>query len=574
MTHLSRIWGPATLAVAMFFVTQFAVAAKKPMDPRVVGPVAKAIGLIKSKFKDQRAGYRTLAAYAMVKAGEPVSSPEIVEAVNAIKAKCSSNGYKAEDAHYDIYEAGSDAMLLADVLPENHQIELESITRYIIGRQLPGGAWTYDHEAVPDTSITQYAILGLWAAQRSGISVPLEIWDKAARALVSTQMQDGGFTYHFGTTIGLDGGRSYPNMTIAGTGCLLVARLHLYSDKPEYGSKGENTESTRSKPKFGVLEAANPEARPATPIEARKSINAIPLTALDGSINRGVGWIASHWTGRSTNAWSNYYYYGMERTGALLNRDSIGSHKWYDECLSVLVPAQKVNGGWDDRMNEETSAAMAVLFMTRSTGAILARPPVGGGLLSGGRGLPDDLGGANVAGGTVAEKKKPEGPLDELLTQLASQDISVLEGAQQAIVEKVQIGDRNELLKEMDRVRKLANHPSVEIRRTAVWALGRSRDLGDAGLLIRALQDPEVDVVVEANNALSYLSRKLNGVGVASSPYDDLADNASEAQQAAALARWRKDAMAGWSRWYLRVRPYKDRNDAFELQLRAAVNAK
>ena len=551
-------------------------AAKKPTDPRITGPVAKAVALIKSKFKTQNAGYRTLAAYAMVKAGEPLTSQEIVETIGKIKAKCRPDGYRAEDDHYDIYEAGSDLMLLADVFPEQNQSEIGQIAQYLIGRQMANGSWMYNHEEGSDTSITQYAMLGLWAAKRAGIEVPIATWDRAARFLVMTQLSDGGFCYQPGTNKGLDNGSSNPNMTAAATGCLIIARLHIYPDKPEFGAKASaDGNPSGPKKKFGVLESAAPaEAIAADPSEARRSINAIPMGNLDGSINRGLGWIAGRWTGRSSNAFTNYYYYGMERVGALSNRETMGSHKWYDECLQILIAGQKASGGWDDRLNEEVSAALAVLFMTRSTGAILARPPVGGGLLSGGRGLPDDLGGANVAGGKVAEKKKPEGPLDELLTQLASQDISILEGAQQAIVEKVQIGDRNELLKEMDRVRKLANHPSVEIRRTAVWALGRSRDLRDAGLLIRALQDPEVDVVVEANNALSYLSRKLNGVGVASSPYDDLADNASEAQQAAALARWRKDAMAGWSRWYLRVRPYKDRNDAFELQLRAAVNAK
>jgi hypothetical protein len=551
-------------------------AAKKPTDSRIKGPVAKAIALIKSKFEIQNAGYRTLAAYAMVKAGEPLTSPEIVETIGKIKAKCRTDGYRAEDDHYDIYEAGSDLMLLADVFPEQNQSEIGQIAQYVIGRQMANGSWMYNHEEGSDTSITQYAMLGLWAAKRSGIEVPIATWDRAARFLVKTQLSDGGFCYQPETNKGLDNGRSNPNMTAAATGCLIIARLHIYPDRPEFGSKGTaDGRPSGPKKKYGVLESAAPaDALPANPSEARKSVNAIPMGNLDGSINRGLGWIAGHWTGRSSNSFTNYYYYGMERVGALSNRDTMGSHVWYDECLKILIAGQKDTGGWDDRLGEEVSAALAVLFMTRSTGAILASPPVGGGLLSGGRGLPDDLGGANVAGGKVAEKKKPESPLDELLTQLASQDLSILEGAQQAIVEKVQIGDRNELLKEMGRVRKLANHPNVEIRRTAVWALGRSRDLRDAGLLIKALKDPEVDVVVEANNALSYLSRKLNGVGVAMSPYEDLADDANEAQQAAALARWRKDARAGWSRWFLRVRPYKDRNDAFELQLRAAVNAK
>ena len=206
--------------------------------------------------------------------------------------------------------------------------------------------------------------------------------------------------------------------------------------------------------------------------------------------------------------------------------------------------------------------------MLRATESLIDAKPIGGGILGSGRGNLDKF-----ITGVGNDERKPHAtsadPLKQLLADLVNQDVSVLENAQQAIVEKVQISDRNELLKELDRVRELASHPNDEVRRTAIWALGRSRNLRDAELLIRALKDDNADIVVEANNALSYLSRKLNGVGVSGNPFADLAEDASSEQKDAVLARWKKDAIAGWSEWFLRVRPYEDRNDAFELQLRS-----
>ena len=128
--------------------------------------------------------------------------------------------------------------------------------------------------------------------------------------------------------------------------------------------------------------------------------------------------------------------------------------------------------------------------------------------------MPSDLANADVTGGAVKQKRKIEGPLDELLTELSALNPDSIADAQAAIVEKVQVGSREDLLGELDRIRELIHHPNAELRRTAVWALGRSGDLKDANLLIEALKDNNVDVLAETYNSLSYLSRKIDGVGM------------------------------------------------------------
>ena len=181
--------------------------------------------------------------------------------------------------------------------------------------------------------------------------------------------------------------------------------------------------------------------------------------------------------------------------------------------------------------------------------------------------MPSDLAGADVTGGGIKEKRKIEGPLDELLTELSVLNPDSLADAQAAIVEKVQLGSREELLGELDRIRTLITHPNPELRRTAVWALGRSGDLKDANLLISALNDFNVDVLVETYNSLSYLSRKIDGVGMPQNPFESLGEEPTQAEKDAALAAWKKEAISKWSDWYLRIRPYADRNDIFELGL-------
>jgi tRNA splicing ligase len=83
------------------------------------------------------------------------------------------------------------------------------------------------------------------------------------------------------------------------------------------------------------------------------------------------------------------------------------------------------------------------------------------------------------------------------------------------------------------------------VRRTAFWALGRTSDLRIAPLLIEGLNDANLDCMVEARNALNYLSKKVIPI--------ELPDQPTDAQ--------RKTAVAAWRKWYLSVRPYDERDD-------------
>lgn len=559
----------ATLLVVLAEGNSVQAAGKPNIPPEARDTFNKAVAFLKKQ--DLHGGQLSLAGLALVKAGEP-DAALVSKARAAVLKMFTANPdgtmtYKPHSEREGVYEAGVDIMFLLAISQEQYQPQVAAATQYLISRQMPEGAWTYPGEAVGDTSMTQYAMLGFWSAQLAGVEVPRSVWSNAARWHIRTQQKDGGFAYHPGTDHGVERGASTHNLTNAAVGSLFIARKFLY---PEDTGGKKDKKPTK---KFGILEDADRTVgQPSRPASGNGGA-IVPLSAIDGSIRRGLGWANSRFVLETPNRNKNYYYYTVERVAAFAELKQMGGKDWYSACLAMLKQRQRPDGSWATPV-PANGASFAILFMIRATEKLIDTPPVGGGLLAGGRGLPDDLNNASVAGGAVKEKRKMEGPLDELLTSLASQDISVLEDAQQAIVEKVQIGDPKELLKEMDRVRKLASHPNVEVRRTAVWALGRSRSLKDAGLLIRALQDENADVVVEANNALSYLSRKLSGVGVPENPYEDLPEDASDAQKDAALKRWRKEALAGWAEWYLRVRPYEDRNDAFELQLLNAVKRK
>lgn len=534
-------------------------------DRRFDAALNKAISFLKQKMLDPKlnlhGGYRSLPAYALVMANEPTTLPQISEAIKEVRGRITDGVYKPSNRDHHIYEAGVDAMLMESAGGDANYNELKAISDYIIAQQGADGSWDYPSRDVGDTSMGQYAVLGLWAAARANVEIPMEVWDKAAAWHIRTQRSDGGFQYHPGIDKGAatGGNASSINMTAGATGTLSILQMQLYPD-----SMRPESERQVKKKAFGVLEAKQPDppAGETGPYEIRTK-----LSQLQSSIQRGLGWATSRYQPVSPLPHKIYYNYALERAGALTRTNLLGGRiDWFKTSGEALLRLQKPDGAWDTFEGTHIGTSFAILFFIRPTKKTVAAQ-YGGGMLAGGRGLPSDLANADISGTGVKEKRKIEGPLDELLTELSALNPESLADAQAAIVEKVQLGSREELLGELDRIRSLITHPNPELRRTAVWALGRSGDLKDANLLISALNDFNVDVLVETYNSLSYLSRKIDGVGMPQNPFHSLDEDATQAEKDAALAVWKEEAIRKWSAWYLRIRPYADRNDIFELGL-------
>jgi hypothetical protein len=557
-----------SLCLSLCLLAPATAAAAPPTTgvPAYDAAVNKGVNWLKGYLSDpnrrSEAGHEALAAYALLKAGEPPTSPLIQAAVAGARKKVTSAGYKPSNSQHHIYEAGVDAMLLADADENANRAEVFAITEYIISQQGSDGSWDYPTRTVGDTSMAQYALLGLWAGKRSGYDVPLEVWDKAAAWHIRTQNSDGGFIYHPGESVSPATGGAAPtlNMTAGATGTLAIARLHLFP-----GGQNRKEKEQEDSRVFGVLEAKVEEP----PVQKSNYRPQVSTTGINGAITRGLGWLTNRFQPVSDLPFKLYFAYALERTCALNDVKELGGRiDWYKASGDHLLTMQSNEGFWDSRSSKEVATAFAVLFYIRPTKKTIVEQ-YGSGLLTGGRGLPEDLSTAEFDGGKIKERKM-EGPLDELLSELSKLDPDKFEAAQAAIVEKVQLGNREELLGQMDQIRKLITHSNPDARRTAVWALGRSGDLKDANLLINALQDTNVDVLVEAYNALCYLSRRITGVGLPSNPLDELPVNPSQAQIDAAVNRWRDEATKRWTAWYLRIRPYEEKNDLFQLRFGGA----
>ncbi|MBX3450516.1 MAG: HEAT repeat domain-containing protein [Planctomycetaceae bacterium] len=507
-----------------------------------------------------------LKAYALLKTGSNANEPAVQDAVRRVYEF--PVAADRPDPQHHSYEAAVRLMFLEALDPVKHAEPIQAIAGYLISRQRGHGGWYYPNppgDEHHDTSITQYALLGLWAALRAGAEIPTEVWENAARWHLSQQLPDGGYTYH-----SLDRTPSTMTMSTAGLANLRLIRMVLFGLEP--ATAVATPEGPKKSLKFNYLER-RPDARPIAPLVETPALPAVKPIDLDRASDRALGWVTGRYDLlRADRRWFHYWLYGIERCGALLGKAEIGSHKWYEEGAEHLVRSQQPNGSWPITSDSQLATdSFGLLFLAKATSRNVPRQirPVSreGGLLVGGRGLPDNLADLEIKNGEV-KVRAPHGPLEELLHELEKLDVAAIPGKQAEIVASLPDVPREQLVGQIDLLVQLAAHPEPEVRRTAAWALGRSEDIRQARRLIDLLNDPDLDVAREASLALAALSRLPGGITAGHNPFAGLPPTATDDEKLAAASAWRQRARADWLAWYFRSRPYDERDDRLELNNR------
>ena len=513
-----------------------------------------------------------IAALAFVKSGGDKKTAAIQQVVQEILQKVQSGVYRPFQYHN--YEAGVDLMLLEAIDGEIYRPQMEPMVAYLLSTQQPNGSWFYPNQIEPDcgdTSITQYSVMGLGAAARVGIEIPVEAWEKTARWHMTKQRDDGGFAYHpFDKRMPEPETRlSSPTMTAAGSSSLLIIRRMLFDD----ADMDAEVRPADSKRRFGVLERFVDER----PGQKRVEPGVVTLRPerIDKALKESVRWMGTHYGDKHIKheRWFCYHNYSIERVAALLDVVKIGTHDWYEDGADELLLRQTGEGSWTDDSTSLASTAMGLMFLSKATTTFVTPKKrvnlVGGGLQAGGRGLPDQLGAVQVKEGVVSARKMV-GAVDNLLIELERSADAKVEDVQAAVVEAVQLDRPEELIGQIVRLSKLAIDSRVEVRRTALWALGRSGDISAAPILIQGLVDVDSSVVREASLGLCILSRRPDGCGKPIDPLDDaqmgLKEDSTDEDRKVLLDDWKIESKKRWYDWYQKIRPYDERDDRTALK--------
>jgi HEAT repeats len=506
------VWLSAALLAA-------SVPARAQQEPAVAG----GIQYLRTRASSKQVGESAMMALALLKSDVPASDPAVTACLNKIRSCFSGSGYKPErSSGFDVYEAGAIALALANLEPSDRGSQLDMIGAYLISKQKPNGSWDYDPRPFGDTSISQYAILGLWECENSGVDVPPSVWDRAAQWYMSVQSSAGSWNYHRD--------QNEPetvSMTAAGVGSLLICRRQL--ENYRQFQKGVNAyltpiESSGPSPDYHVT---------TTPAQ------------INGAIAKGMTWISTNFNTATPSIFGKsifYGLYGIERIGALADRQTIGRLDWFEKGRAYIRSSQTPSGAWHfPPYDDEMSTVWAILFLTKSTAKTLKRIEIrklGGGTLLGGRYLPSDLSTMTVAGGRIISRPM-NGAVEGMLDILEDPRIQNADKAVAGMIERYHEQGPTALRPHKDRLRKMLSQRDHGVRQVAAWALGRTGDLDVVPNLLAALLDEDADVAATARQGLQLISRRIDGPPAAD-PKNLEAKRAEAAQ---------------WTQWYDSVRP-------------------
>ena len=507
--------------------------------------VNKGVEFLKGKVGREQAGEAALAALAMLKAEVPHNDPAILACLQRIEACFNGSAYKPQrGGGTEIYEAGVIIMAYATLDATAYKARIDAVAQYIIGRQRANGSWDYDSRDQGDSSITQYAALGLWEAESAGANVPGRIWDKIAQFYLSVQSPGGSWNYHrdepqYGETL---------SMTAAGVGSLLICDRQLA-------------------PYRKYVSAQSPYLVPIlTEVQRQKYVPQTTSARITSAANAGLAWIGTNYNFEKDGTVGPspfYMLYGIERLGTLAGKETLGRFNWYQTGSNFITSKQAPDGSLNSAHAEINNTSWAVLFLVRATKKTVERITIrrlGAGELFGGMGLPKDLSSISVAAGRVVARPM-DGAVEGMLTVLEDPRASNADSALAGLVTRYQSLGPKALTPYRDRFRKLLTDPDAGVRKVAAWAISRMGDLALAPELIEALNDNDDGVVGEARTGLRILSRKIDGYGpgLPSTPES------------------RGEAVKAWRNWYLRTRPLTVDQDDLSLDVppaKAAPSAK
>jgi hypothetical protein len=364
MAQPRAVWF-SLLAAALVFSARPAAA---QTDAEVMAARQRGVEFLKSKqqpdgnwaFKSHDVGITSLCTIALIENGVPVTDPIIQKAANYVR-----NNSKDLKNTYDISLV---VVMLSRMGDRRDRSQIKNMAARLIAGQMDSGGWHYscpgqdidadailrDFTKIPkpkegygDNSCTQFAVLGLWVASRTGVNID-RVLVKVAKRFQTSQLDDGGWAYVMDVPKPADAPADAPppkpssrnTMTGAGLFCLAVAQANVIRDYQKSGRQPEGTDA----PGKSLLE------------------NAIFAKGFKrtGDFVKGLGPGASR-----------YFLWSVERVGVLLGLDQMGGVNWYERGAAALIKEQTEDGGWKSAWQDAdpdglSDTAFALLFLRKA----------------------------------------------------------------------------------------------------------------------------------------------------------------------------------------------------------------
>ena len=373
-----------------------------PMDAQIAQARAKGVEFLKSKqldegsweFTGHEVGITALCTLALLENGVPQSDPVIEKGHRYVKKNTKELG-----STYDIALA---IVILSRLDEYGNKQMIRDLGARLIAGQNTGGGWSYTcpakvtasilvnpesrpkpPEGVGDNSCTQFAVLGLWTASRTGMDIDQPM-AAVARRFKTTQNSDGGWPYT--SAVANSGDKAaIPNpsgsaMTFAGLFSLTVARAnklrkHLEErevsgeDKSKSGAGGSKKSGGGAAKKDDKKKDEKKDEKPddkkdAPPEVAEKSDEGSTLMK-DPIFAKGLAKAGEFVQGGDQ---ARYFLWTIERLGVLLGHDKFGGVDWFAKGADILLKTQQPDGSWAEVHNDKglSQTSFAILFLRKA----------------------------------------------------------------------------------------------------------------------------------------------------------------------------------------------------------------
>lgn len=239
---------------------------------------------------------------------------------------------------------------------------------WLIEQQNVQGVWRYPEGGL-DLSNTQYALLGLQAANHCGTLVPPKVWLAALEYLTKNQEAYGRPVMYQGNEVRgryrfqwqepslvrgfryVPGQKENPptgSMTTAGLAGLIICQTELWGSR-------RFTADLRLTTRRGIRDAM-------AWLQENYDVTQNPVQADDKDKAADGGKMPFAPFGRM-DTWYLYYMYGLERAGILGRFRYLGKNDWYLDGAEQLLREQDPQGCWGNVVD----TCFALLFLKRAT---------------------------------------------------------------------------------------------------------------------------------------------------------------------------------------------------------------
>ncbi|MEN6406282.1 MAG: DUF4159 domain-containing protein [Thermoguttaceae bacterium] len=282
-------------------------------------------------------GLTPLCVLALLTAGCAPDDETIVKAMPAVRAY----------SPFSTYSTSIQTMVLCAVEPDRDRGLILRNVQWLQSRQVQEGPergmWatpspgSTDHI---DNSMTHFAMLGLYEAERIGVAINPRTWRMALRYWRQSQNADGswGWSHDYQGT---------GSMTCAGIAALLIASGSL-------GSEDARVEGDE------ILCCGQQQSTQ--------------------HFDKAIGWLEHNFSvtrNPQYKFWHSYYLYSLERAGRMTARRFIGRHDWYREGARLLLETQRDTGAWpsdeqfDHKEDQCVSTSFSLMFLAKGQRPVL-----------------------------------------------------------------------------------------------------------------------------------------------------------------------------------------------------------